>query len=191
MLNTEMKCKRCGSYMKQKGSMQGQTLYHCSSCGYDEYVALSTDDNSEYWVKRSALLGRVRKGIIDWEVTGWDYLKNDVLDFVASYEAAQFDIYFKIAIIACLTKGFHDMNNERYRECKRLFKVTEKIYKRYRKDPEAKKNYASETGSSGVVEYEEYRHLYKKCLYDYRCTQLAWKVLFSVGKKIFPFGKFY
>lgn len=190
MNGNDLRCKRCGSIMVQKGAENQQVIYHCNSCGYNEYIAMNTSDNSAYWQMRSALLGRVRKGIIDWEVTGWDYLRNDILDFTASYEAARYDIYFKIATIACLTKGFHDMNNEKYKDCKRLFKVTEGVYKKYRKDPMAQEHFKSETGSSGMVEYEEYRQLYKKCLYDFRCTQFAWKIVFGIGKKLIPFGKF-
>lgn len=189
MNSVDVKCKRCGSLMAQSGSEGTQVMYHCSCCGYNEAVTMSAGDNTEYWVKRSALLGRVRKGVIDWETTAWDFLLRDILDFTTNYEAARYDIYFKISTIACLTKGFRDMDNERYRECKRIFKVTEKVYKRYCKDPMAKTNFANETGSAGIMEYEEYRTLYKKCIYDYRCTQLAWKLLFSLGKKLIPIPK--
>ena len=191
MNTTDVRCKRCGSIMAQKGAENQYVTYHCNSCGYNEYVEMKTADNSEYWIKRSALLGRVRQGIVDWQVTGWDYLQNDIFNFMSSYEAARYDIYFKIATVACLTKGFHDMNNEKYRDCKRLFKVTESVYKRYRKDPMANDGYKKETGETGMVEYEEYRGLYKKCLYEFRCTQFAWKILFTLGKKIIPFGKLF
>ena len=190
MNGVDVRCPRCGAIMAQKGAERSRVAYHCNCCGHNEFVELKNEDNSDYWMKRAALLGRVRHGIIDWDTTGWDYLMKDILDFTQNYEAARFDIYFKISMIACLTKGFHNMKTAEYRECKRIFKVTEKVYKRYCKDPDAKKNFESETGADGILEYEEYRQLYKKCLYDYRCTQLLWKVLFSLGKKLVPIPKF-
>ena len=191
MTNTEVKCKRCGAAMNQKGSMHDQVLYECPFCGYTEYVTLNNDSNSDYWIKRNHLLGRVRAGTIDWQTTDWDYLKKDILGFMTNYDVAQYDIYIKVGLIACLTKGFHDLDSQNYLECKRIFKGTEKIYKRYRKDPLAREHFSKETGDAGITEYEEYRHLYKKCLYDFRSEQIAWKILFKLGKKIVPFGKFY
>ena len=136
-------------------------------------------------------LGRVRAGVTDHMGTNWDLLLKDINQFMMNHEASQYDIYFKVGIIACITRGFHNLDSQNFSECKRLFKGTEKVYKRYRKDPIAKEHFAKETGESGISEYEEYRHLYKKCLYDFRSEQIAWKLLFTVGKKIIPFGKFY
>lgn len=190
MNNNDRRCSRCGSVMVQTGAELQKVSYHCNCCGYNEYVTLSNNDNSEYWQKRSELLGRVRKGVLDWKVTQWNYLRDDILSFTSSYEAARHDIYFMISLIACLTKGFHDLKSDEYKECKRLFKITERVYKRYRKDPCAAEHFARETGSSGIVEYEEYRQLYKTCRNEYRNTKMAWKVVFFVVKKVVPIPKF-
>ena len=112
MNSNDYRCPRCGATMKQTGAERQKVSYHCSCCGYNEYVTIENNDNSEYWQKRSELLGRVRKGVIDWQTTQWTYLRDDILDFTAKYEAARNDIYFKISLIACLTCGFRDMNAE-------------------------------------------------------------------------------
>ncbi len=186
MDNHDHRCPQCGSKMVQTGTEYKTAIYHCRSCGNNQYVKMSDDENTEFLHKRSMLLGRVRKGIIDWEVTQWDALRGELLDFTAAFHEARNDIYFKMAIIACLTKGFHDLDDKRYKECKRLFKITEKVYKRYAKHPET---VPAEMGSSGAMEYEEYRDMYKKCRYDYQNKKIVYKVIFFVGKKLVPIPK--
>ena len=186
MNNNDHRCKECGAKMDQIGTEYQTAIYKCKYCGHTEYVQFAPGDNTEFLHKKSMLLGRVRKGILDWEVTNWDVLRNEIMDFMTANHAARNDIYFRVAIIACLTKGFHDLDDQRYKECKRLFKVTEKVYKRYIKDPTA---FASDFENGGVFEYEEYRNLYKKCRSDYRNTKLAWKLAYTVGKKLIPIPK--
>ncbi len=186
MNNNDHRCSQCGSKMVQTGTEYQTAIFHCRACGNNEYVKMEVGDNTEFLHRRSMLLGRVRKGIIDWEVTQWDALRDEILDFTNAFHAARNDIYFKMAIIACLTKGFHDLDDNRYKECKRIFKVTEKVYKRYSKDPSA---VIEEMGNTGVLEYEEYRQMYKKCKYDYQSQKIAYKILFTVGKKLIPVPK--
>lgn len=186
MNSNDHRCSQCGSKMVQTGTEYQTAIYHCRSCGNNEYVQISVNENTDYLHKRSMILGRVRKGIIDWEVTQWDTLRNEIMDFTIAYHAARNDIYFHMAIIACLTKGFHDLDDRRYKECKRIFKITEKVYKRYCKNPSV---VPEEMGTTGATEYEDYRQQYKKCRNEFRNTKLAWKLLFSVGKKIIPIPK--
>lgn len=186
MSNNDHRCSQCGMKMVQVGT-EGQTaIYHCRSCGNDEYVEITVNEKTDFLHKKSMLLGRVRKGIIDWEITQWDTLRNEIMDFTIAHQAARNDIYFHMAIIACLTKGFHDLDDRRYTECKRIFKVTEKVYKRYCKNPTV---IPEEMGAAGASEYEEYRQMYKKCRNEFRNTKIAWKVLFTVGKKLIPIPK--
>ncbi len=147
---------------------------------------MAVEDNADYLHKRSMLLGRVRKGIVDWEITQWETLKNEIMDFTIAYHAARNDIYFKMATIACLTQGFHFLDDKRYKECKRIFKITEKVYKQYSKHPGA---VPSEMSEGSPLEYEEYRNMYKKCKYDYKNTKLVYKLLLKLGMKIIPVPK--
>lgn len=168
--------------MKQTGAERQRVLYHCSSCGYNDVVTISAEDNSDYWQKRSELLARVRNGIFEWQTAQWDYIRRDIIDFTSRYDTARHDIYFTIAIVACITHGFHDMDSEKYKQCKTMFKLTERIYKRYLKDANPETNFAKETGSDGITGYEEYRVMYKKCRNEYRNTKLAWKMVYSIFK---------
>ena len=185
-MNNDRRCAQCGSKMVQTGTEHNTAIYHCRSCGNNEYVQMSLNDNSEYLHRRSMLLGRVRKGIIEWEITQWDVLRSEILDFTNAFHAARNDLYFQMAIIACLTKGFHDLDDERYKECKRIFKVTEKVFKGYSKHPE---NLPTEIVETGTAEYEEYRQLYKKCRNEYQGRKLIYKALITVAKKLIPIPK--
>lgn len=187
MDNNNRNCPRCGSTMKQTGGAHGFVRYHCSSCGNDDYIELETDSNFEYWQKRGVLLGRVKEYIIE-EASAyqWDHLGKEILDFTTHYPESNIDIYFTISLIACYTHGFTDMDNEKYKRCKAMFKATEKVYKKYCKDPNAKTNFSKETGDSGVAEYEEYRTMYKKCWFEYQKNKLAWKIAFKLCKFLIP-----
>ena len=185
-------CPRCGAEMTQSGTEHNKAFYHCGFCGHNTSVDMSTDDNAEYWQQRSNLLQRVSLAILDWKVANWDYLAKDIISFIGRYEEARFDVSLKTATIACLTKGFHDMDDEKYKECKLIFKVTEKIYKQHLKAlADTIKAFPSQ---EDVTKYQEYRVHYKKLRDDYRNTKLLWKMGFMVGKKLFwwwmPFKTF-
>ena len=180
-MNTDDKrCGTCGTTMTQTGSFEGKVTYKCKGCGRQETVELSVEDNSVFWTKRAELLARTAKGVLDWKITQWDALRRDVQDFVGQYEEARRDIHLHMAIIACVTYGFHNMNTEVYRESKHIFKMTERIYKQHCK-------LLKKTGDGNiknVERYEEYRSMYKICRNEYRNTKLAWKIVFSVLKTI-------
>lgn len=185
-------CPRCGADMTQSGAEHNKAYYHCSFCGYNASIEMSADDNAEYWQKRSELLERVNSALLNWKVAGWDYLANDVINFISKYEEARYDVSLKTATIACITKGFHDMDDEKYRECKMIFKVTEKIYKQHIKAlADTIKEFPT---SEDVTKYQEHRVLYKQLRNDYRNTKFLWKIGFTVGKKLFlwwmPFKTF-
>ena len=111
-------CPRCGADMAQSGAEHSKVYYHCGFCGFNTSVEMNADDNAEYWQKRSELLQRVYSGLLNWKVAGWDYLASDVLMFMTKYEEARYDVSLKTASIACITKGFHDMDDEKYKQCK-------------------------------------------------------------------------
>ena len=186
MNNNDHRCSQCGSKMVQTGTEYQMAIYHCRSCGNTQYVEITANEKTDYLHKKNMLLGRVSKGIIDWEVTQWDTLREDIMNFMTAYHLARQDIYISMAIIACLTKGFHDLDDDRYKECKRIFKMTEKVYKRYLKAPTTT---VKEMGEIGAADYEDYRKQYKKCRNEYRNTKLAWKLAFTIGKKLIPIPK--
>ena len=175
-------CSKCGAEMTQTGAENNKARYHCGFCGNNMLLDLSMEDNAEYWERRSALIVRVRQGILEWETTPWDYLSRDIIDFTSRYEDASNDVYFKIATIACITSGFRDMNEEKYRQCNQIFKLTERTYKRYQKNTLTSKS--SFPHAEDVDKYKEYRTMYKRCRNEYRNTKLLWRACFSVGKRL-------
>lgn len=187
-MSVQTVCSRCGAEMTQQGAENGKARYHCGFCGNNMYVDMSSSDNAEYWEKRSALLGRVKLGIIEWKTTQWEYLSRDIIAFTTNYQDAAEDVCFKMAIIACVTSGFHNMTKEKYNDCNRIFKLTEKIYKNYRKDKGVDPN--NFPHEDDVRTYKEHRAMYKKCRNEYRNTKLLWKACFTVGKKLLFFNPF-
>lgn len=174
MFEEEVRCPRCQSLMKQTGSMNGKTQYGCAFCGNTKLIDIPIEKNLNYWNTRAALLTRVRNGILDWQVTNWNQLRKDIFDFIGRYEEARSDVYFKISIVACITEGYHVLNADRYKEAKAIFRLTEKQYKLETKnlkqatDPEM---------SRAMVEYEEFRNLYRQCRSEYRNKKIYWKIL--------------
>lgn len=164
--------------MVQTGTAAGKMVYHCKGCGHDEYVTVSEDGKSAFEMKRAELLSRTTKSVLGVDVGQWEYLHRDILNFIGHYEEARHDIHLQMAIVACITDGFRDMDSEKYKQTKRIFKVTEKMYKAHLR--------ALKQLGCGQIEdvehYEEYRSLYKNCRNEYRNTKLMWKIAMSVGK---------
>lgn len=181
--STIVKCEQCGSKMKQIGAGDGQAFYHCIACGFDATVAMENDGNADFLVKKTELLARTAKGIAEWDTTNWDYLKKDLLDFMSRYEDAKADIRVEMALLAAVTHGFHYITEENFKECKTLYKLTEKLYKGLLR--ELKKNFDPKKTES-TEDYKKNRTLYKKCLNEYRSKKLAWKLAFTVLKKMIP-----
>lgn len=176
-----IKCAQCGATMEQKGAEGRTVLYHCPYCGFDTAVQMDGDSNADYMVKKTELLCRVAKGVSEWNTTQWDYLRKDLLDFMSRYEDARADVRLNMGVLACITHGFHYITAENYKECKTVYKLTEKLYKvmvrEMKQTPSAKLTEQSE-------EYKQDRKLYKKCRNDYRNTKLAWKAVFFVFRKL-------
>lgn len=159
-------------------------LYHCKGCGHDEYVDISTEGLSAFEMKRAELLTRVSKSILGCDVGQWDYLRRDILDFIGHYEQTRNDIHLQMAIVACITHGFRDMDNEIYKQTKLIFKVTEKMYKAHLKAIKR----MGHGQIKDVEQYEEYRVMYKNRRNEYRNTKLMWKAVMSLGKMVIKGG---
>ena len=180
-------CPKCGGLLVQDGADMAAVYYHCTACGDQIAVPISEEGgvNAVYAQRRRDVMGRLRMGFVDWRVTQWDRLYTDLIDFINRYEEAQHDIQVQMGLVACITRGFNIMDAERYKQCRNLFKLTERMYKTHLKALKAQVNpELYET----VAEYKESRARYKRCLNQYRNTKLAWKAVFFVVKKIVPLG---
>lgn len=174
-------CPQCGGLMTQNGADMTTIRYRCPSCGYFKTVQLMEEGNAVYSQKRSDLIRRIRLGFVDWRVTAWDRLYQEIIDFISCYEEAQNDIQLQMSIVACITRGFNMMDAEKYKQCKTLFKVTERMYKQHLK---TLKRQSDAKLYESVNDYKESRAKYKKCRNEYRNTKLAWKAVFFVFKKL-------
>ena len=182
MNESEFRCSACGTIMTQTGSCEGKILYKCKSCGRQDSVTLAVEDNTTFWVKRAELLARAEKGVIDWKITQWDYLRRDLQSFMGSYDDARYDIHLRMAVIACVTYGFHNMDTPIYKESKPMFKYTERLYKQHRK-------LLKKTGIGNIQnaeKYEDYRDMFKDCRNEYRNKKLAWKISIALVKRLLP-----
>ena len=99
------------------------------------------------------------------------------------YEQAKYDLQLNVALLASITSGFHYITAETYKECKTVYKLTQKLYKvmlrQLKKKPDAKMTEEAE-------EYKKHRASYQKCRNDYLGTKIMWKALFSILKKFNP-----
>jgi len=173
-------CPQCGAMMTQSGADMNTARYRCGSCGFMKSVSLTEQGNTEYEQKKSDLLARVRLGFVDWRVTQWTSLQKDLLNFISRYEAARSDIQLQMGVVACITSGFQLLDDEKYKQCKLLFKITEKMYKQQMK---MLKQQSDAKLYESVSDYKDLRAKYKKCRNDYRNTKLTWKVVFFLFKK--------
>ena len=179
-------CPICGTPLNQEGADTTKIYYHCVACGHNLSVSISNDEgNAEFTLRKREILSRVRMGFVDWRVTQWDRLQADLIDFMGRYESTQTDIQLQVAILACITKGFNVMDAEKYKQCKALYKMTEKIYKLHLK---SLKKQMDPNLYESVSDYKESRTKYKTCVNQYRNTKMAWKVLFFFIKKLVPLG---
>ena len=181
-MNVDKKqCPVCGGLVRRDGADMQYAYYLCLSCGNRDAVPLAEDGNLGFALEKRELLGRIRLGMVEWQATRWDQLYTDLIQFANRYDAAQTDIQLQIGLVACITKGFNTLDPETYGRCKKLFKCTEKLYKRHLK---VLKQQADPSLSESVTDYRESRDKYIKCRNEYRNTKLAWKAVFFVLKKL-------
>ena len=174
-------CPQCGALMTQTGADATTARYKCDFCGFIKLFSLTDQSNAEFLQKKSDFISRINLGFVDWRVTQWDSLHRDLLNFISRYEIAKDDIQLHLGLIACLTSGFQVLDKEKYRQCKIIFKFTEKMYKQQLK---MLKKQADTNLYKSVNEYKEMRAKYKKCRNEYRNKKLVWKAVFFVFKKM-------
>lgn len=173
-------CPQCGASMSQVGASATAAQYKCGFCGFMKSVELD-GGNAEYEQRRAMILSRVHGGMIDWRVTQWESIQRELVDFISRYDEAKDDIRLQISIVACITSGFQVMDAEKYKQCKVLYKTTEKMYKAHLK---SLKKQADAALSESVNDYKELRSKYKKCRNEYRNTKILWKTVFFLFRKL-------
>ena len=155
------KCPVCGGPLNQEGADMECAYYRCVACGHLATVKVKLDENAAYALGKRELTARIREGLLNWQLTHWDRLQ--------------------MGQVACITHGFNVMDAEKYRQCKLLYKQTERMYKHHLKMLKIQQDAAM---TDSVNAYSEQRLQYKKCRNNYLNTKLAWKILFTVLKKL-------
>jgi hypothetical protein len=171
------KCEGCGGLLKYIRSDAYNSYYECPYCGELVSISLGNDGNATliYENAKNTLFARLSRGFDDWQVTQWDQLYRDFVDFTSAHEHLQSVLQFQMAMVACLTKGFNSMDAEKYQQCKTLFKITDEIYKKQLKELKAQsKNPAY---SATIGEYEASRAKYVKLHNDYVGRKLPWNLI--------------
>ena len=181
MMSNNIICPTCGAIMTLQSLDKSSVCYKCDFCGQILHNEISDEQGDLlYSYKKSELIRRIHMGLVDWETTQWHILYKEIIDFIGRYEAAKTDIQLQIGVVACITSGFQLLDDEKYKQCKLLFKVTEKMYKQQVK---MLKQQSDTKLHESVSDYKDLRAKYKKCRNEYRNTKLIWKAVFFVFRK--------
>lgn len=130
-MKTNTCCKSCGGKLVFQ-YCDGKRIYsYCSACGCRTCYSFRNEDEAEQYMRNEnrEILIRVYSGLVDWELTQWDLLHRDIVKFISNHPYVANDIRFQMARIACMTRGFHIMDEDIYHSCQSRFIVTEEIYK--------------------------------------------------------------
>ena len=124
-------CEKCGGKPEFQRCDMNRVYYRCGSCGYRTCYTFRDEEEATRYLQdeNRKILLRVREGLVDWEMTQWDQLHVDIVKFISTHPYATNDIRFQMAKIACITRGFHIMDEDIYQRCQNRFIVTEEIYK--------------------------------------------------------------
>ena len=130
-MNTKTCCTKCGGELKFQ-YCDGKRIYsYCGACGWRAYYTFRNKEEAEQYMHKEnrEILTRVYSGLVDWEMAPWDLLHKEVVNFVSTHPYVTNDIRFQMARIACITRGFHIMDEDIYRCCQSRFIITEEVYK--------------------------------------------------------------
>ena len=179
------KCKDCGGTLIIKRFDKERIYYECAHTGDEyEYVFQSPEEANYYMESvKQELFAKLRKGFIDWQVTDWEQLKKDFDNFIIQHKELENDLQIKMAVIACVTKGFNTMDAEQYRQSKIDFKIVDRMYKARLK--ELRTQMKSPVLSNSMEDYKISRARYVALRNEYLQTKMMYKLLWSVLKKFF------
>lgn len=178
------KCSACGGGFEFQYCDMKYIFFRCKHCDFGVYYEFRDEEEAHRFAEEEnqTILGRLRAGFVDWEVTQWDQLHDDIVAFINSHPYVENDIRFHMAKIACITRGFHIMDEEVYERCHNRFTVADKIYKVLLKSAEKKAN--NPELSAILEEYHEARHYYVALQTEYVAVKTAKKAVKVVLKKL-------
>lgn len=185
-LNLETKpCENCSGTMSMSGHDGIFVNYTCDYCGHTEKVPFQSEKEAQFYMdteKREHYI-RLREGLLDWEATNWYQLHKDIEGFINKHHELRDDLQFQMALVACLTKGYHQMDYEKYKQCKSIFKKIDKIYKARLKDLKAQSKKL--LLSDSMTDYRTSRVKYIGLRNEFLRTKTAWKLVWKLAKFLF------
>ena len=125
------KCPDCGGTLAIKRFTTEEIYYECDFEGTESCYTFQSPEEANYYLEsaKQRLFAKLRKGFIDWQVTDWWQLRKDFDDFIIQQPDLEYDLQMKMAIVACVTKGFNTMDADEYRQSKVHFKMVDSLYK--------------------------------------------------------------
>ena len=160
-------CEHCGGTLQYTGSDSMRSHYECSFCGNQISFLIAEDGGAHlaYEARKKDLFERLRRGFEDWRMVNWDELYKDFVDFIGSHDYLHEDVRCQLALIACLTKGFNVMDENKAVYCKSLIKSVDKMYKQQKKALKRQMKNADRSDPFG--DYEALRARYDRLTKDY------------------------
>ena len=176
-------CKLCGGAFKFQRCDMKRIYVRCMNCGAKGGYTFKSEEEARLYAEEAnrEILGRLREHYEHWELAQWDQLHADIVTFINTHPYVETDIRFQMAKIACVTKGFHIMDDEIYQRCKDRFAVADEIYKGLLKI--AKEKASDPIFSETMESYEQARADYVHLRNEYIALKTTEKVIKVVLKK--------
>ena len=182
---SQRKCPLCQAMMTIKHCDGDQLTFECIPCGYSEIYTFQSEEEAQYYLEEAKfeLFSKLRRGFVDWQTTDWNALSKDFIEFINRHPYLEDDIQIQMGTIACMTKGFHHMEREKYKQCTRLFKIVDKMYdQRLRILRVQEKNPAF---LDSMEDYKLSRQKYVKLRNEFLQTKLMYRTFWFALKVFF------
>ena len=177
-------CKACGGKFEFQYCDMKHIYVRCSHCDFGACYTFRDEEEAHCFAEEEnrELLDRLRESFVEWELAQWDQLHDDVVAFINSHPYVESDIRFQLAKIACITRGFHIMDEEIYERCHGRFAVADSIYRVLLK---AAKEKAEKTELSATLdEYRDARQYYIALQAEYMAVKTAKKAVKVILKNL-------
>lgn len=177
-------CKECGGIFEFERCDRQRIYLRCRHCDFGMYYEFRDEEEALRFAEEEneELLSRLRRGVKDWELTQWDRLHDDVVEFINTHPYVETDIRFQMAKIACITRGFHMMDEDIYQRCHGRFNVAESIYRTLLEN--AKQQALDPSRSASMADYKQARAYYLYLQGEYVALKMAKKAATIIVKKL-------
>ena len=179
------KCPDCGGTLAIKRFTRERIYYECAFEGTESCYTFQSPEEANYYLEsaKQKLFAELRKGFIDWQVTDWNHLRRNFDDFISQHPDFENDLQMKMAVIACITKGFNMMDSEQYRQSKIYFKIVDGIYKQRLK--EMREQMKNPLFSNSMEDYKISRARYVELRNQYLQTKVMYRACWGLVRGFF------